>query len=154
MSRVIRASVAVILAVFLFSGTAMADDQFGLGIMVGEPTGFNGKYFIDKYNALDAAFGWSLDSDHDFHIHADYLYHIYSLIDSGTGETPVFLGLGARAVFRDDKDNKAGFRFPLGVEHFFKSVPFDVFVEIVPIYNVAPDTELDWAGAIGARFFF
>jgi hypothetical protein len=154
MIRVIKGFVALILIFSLFTGTALADDQFGLGVMLGEPTGINGKYFIDKYNALDAAFGWSLNSDHDFHIHADYLYHIYSLIDFGTGETPVFLGLGARAVFRDDKDNKAGFRFPLGVEHFFKSVPFDVFVEIVPIFNVAPDTELDWEGAIGARIYF
>ena len=48
MIRVIKASVAVILTVFLFSGTAVADDQFGLGIMLGEPTGINGKYFIEK----------------------------------------------------------------------------------------------------------
>ena len=154
MIRVLKCSVAMILTFLLFFGNAMADDQFGLGVMVGEPTGINGKYFIDRYNALDVAFGWSLSSDHDFHLHADYLYHIYSLIDFDMGETPLFLGIGARAVFRDDKDNKAGFRFPLGVEHLFKSAPFDVFVEIVPIFNVAPDTELDWEGVIGARFFF
>lgn len=154
MVKIIKASVALILAILLFSGTAMADDQFGLGIMLGEPTGVNGKYFIDKYNALDAAFGWSPFGDNDFHIHADYLYHIYSLTDSGMGEAPVYFGLGARAVFRNDKDNQAGFRFPVGVDHLFTSVPFDVFVEIVPILNVAPDTDFDLEGVVGARFFF
>jgi hypothetical protein len=145
MIKILRGSVVVIIAVLLFSGSAMADEQFGLGITVGVPTGVNGKYFIDKYNALDAGFGWSLDS---------YLYHIYSLIDSGAGETPIYLGVGSRAVFRDNKDNKAGFRFPLGVEHLFKSAPFDVFAEIVPIFNVSPDTEFDLEGAVGARFYF
>ncbi|MCG6918974.1 MAG: hypothetical protein LJE89_15685 [Deltaproteobacteria bacterium] len=154
MIKIVKGIMIVSITVLLLLGTATADEQFGLGITLGVPTGLNGKYFLDKYNALDAGFGWSPDSDHDFHIYADYLYHIYSLIDSGTGETPIYLGVGTRAVFRDHKDNKAGFRFPLGVEHLFKSVPFDVFAEIVPIFNVSPDTEFDMEGAVGARFYF
>jgi len=152
--KILRGSLVLITTVLLFSGAVMAEEQFGLGITLGAPTGVNGKYFIDKYNALDAGFGWSADSDHDFHIYADYLYHIYSLIDFGAGETPIYLGLGTRAVFRDHKDNKAGFRFPLGVDHLFKAVPFDVFAEIVPIFNVSPDTEFDLEGFVGARFYF
>jgi hypothetical protein len=154
MSKILRGSVVVIMTVLLFSGTAMADEQFGLGITLGVPTGGNGKYFIDKYNALNGGFGWSPDSDHDFHIYADYLYHIYSLINSGSGETPIYLGVGTRAVFRDHQDNKAGFRFPLGVEHLFKSAPLGVFAEIVPVFNVSPDTEFDLEGVVGARFYF
>ena len=154
MIKTLKGFTLVIITVLLLSGTAMAEEQFGLGITVGVPTGLNGKYFIDKYNALDVGFGWSPDSDHDFHLYADYLYHIYSLIDAGSGATPIYLGVGARAVFRDNKDNKAGFRFPLGVEHLFKSVPFDVFAEIVPIFNVSPDTEFDMEGVVGARFYF
>jgi hypothetical protein len=154
MVKILRSSVVVIMMVLLFSGTGMAEEQFGLGITLGVPTGVNGKYFLDKYNALDAGFGWSVDSDHDFHLYADYLYHIYSLINSGTGETPIYLGVGARAVFRDHRDNKAGFRFPLGVEHLFKSVPFGFFAEIDPIFNVSPDTKFNLEGVVGARFYF
>ena len=154
MIKILRGSVVVMMTVFLFSGTAMAEEQFGLGVTVGVPTGVNGKYFLDKYNALDVGFGWSPDSDHDFHIYADYLYHIYSLINSGSGETPIYLGVGTRAVFRDHKDNKAGFRFPLGVEHLFKSAPFGVFAEIVPIFNVAPDSKFNLEGVVGARLYF
>lgn len=154
MIKILRGSLVVIVTVLLLCETAMAENQFGLGITLGVPAGANGKYFIDKYNAVDAGFGWSPDSDHDFHIYADYLYHIYSLIDAASGETPIYLGVGTRAVFRDDKDNKAGFRFPLGVDHLFKSVPFDVFAEIVPVFNVSPDTEFDLEGLVGARFSF
>ena len=154
MIKILKGSVVVIMTVLLFSGAAMADEQFGLGITLGVPTGGNGKYFLDKYNALDAGFGWSPDSDNDFHIYADYLYHFYSLINAGAGETPIYLGVGTRAVFRDKKDNKAGFRFPLGVEHLFRSAPFGVFAEIVPIFNVSPDTEFDMEGVVGARFYF
>ena len=154
MSKILRGSVVVIVMVLLLSGTGMADEQFGLGITLGVPTGVNGKYFLDKYNALDLGFGWSPDSDHDFHIYADYLYHIYSLIDAGSGETPIYIGVGTRAVFRDHQDNKAGFRFPLGVEHLFKSTPFDVFAEIVPIFNVSPEAKFNLEGVVGARFYF
>ena len=154
MIKILRRSVVFIMTVLLFSGAATAEEQFGLGVTVGVPTGVNGKYFLDKYNALDAGFGWSVDSDHDFHIYADYLYHFYSLINAGAGETPIYLGVGTRAVFRDHKDNKAGFRFPLGVEHLFKSAPFGVFAEIVPIFNVAPDSKFNLEGVVGARLYF
>jgi hypothetical protein len=154
MSKIIRGSAVVIISFLLLYGTAMAQDQLGLGVTLGEPTGVNGKYFLDKYNALDLGFGWTLDSDHDFHLYADYLYHIYSLIDSGSGETPVYFGVGARVVFRDHKDNKAGFRFPLGLEHLFESVSLSVFGEIVPIFNVSPNARFNLEGVVGARFYF
>ena len=154
MIKILRGSAVVIMIVLLLSGTGIAEEQFGLGVTLGLPTGVNGKYFIDKYNALDGGFGWSPDSDHDFHIYADYLYHFYSLIDSGDGETPIYIGVGARAVFRDHQDNKAGFRFPLGVEHLFKSAPFGVFAEVVPIFNVSPDAKFNLEGVVGARFYF
>jgi hypothetical protein len=154
MIKIMRGSAVVIITFLLLYGTAMADEQFGLGVTLGVPTGVNGKYFLDKYNALDGGFGWTPDSDHDFHLYADYLYHFYSLIDSGSGETPIYLGVGARVVFRDHKDNKAGFRFPLGVEHLFESVSLGVFGEIVPIFNVSPNARFNMEGVVGARFYF
>ena len=146
---------AAIITVFCFSGIAMADQgRFGLGLMLGEPTGVNAKYFIDKYNAITGGFGWSLTGDHDFHLQADYLYHVYTLIHTDSGEAPVYFGVGARVLFRDNKDNKAGIRIPVGVDYIFANSPFDVFVEIVPVVDLSPDTDFDLEGVIGARFFF
>ena len=147
--------IAAIIILFCFSGLAMADQgRFGLGLMLGEPTGVNAKYFVDRHNAIDAGFGWSLTDDHDFHLYTDYLYHVYSLIHSESGEAPIYFGLGARILFRDNKDNKAGIRIPLGLDYLFGNSPFDVFAEIVPIVDLSPDTDLDVEGVIGARFFF
>jgi hypothetical protein len=154
MIKIMRGSAVVITTFLLLYGNALAQEQFGLGVTLGVPTGVNGKYFLDKYNALDAGFGWTLDSDHDFHLYADYLYHFYSLIDSGSGETPIYLGVGARVVFRDHKDNKAGFRFPLGLEHLFESVSLSVFGEIAPIFNVSPNARFNLEGVVGARYYF
>lgn len=146
---------AVIFIIFVFSGTSMAQmERFGLGVMLGEPTGMNAKYFIDKNHGLDAAFGWSLGGDNDFHLHGDYLYHIYSLFHVEDAELPVYLGLGGRLLLRDDRDNKAGVRFPLGLDYIFTGAPFDIFAEVVPILDLAPDTDFDLEGAIGARFYF
>ena len=147
--------IAVIITVFCFSGIALADQgRFGLGLMLGEPTGVNAKYFIDRHNAIEAGFGWSLTGDNDFHLQADYKYHVYSLIHTDSGEAPVYFGVGARILFRDNKDNKAGIRFPVGVDYIFGNSPFDVFAEIVPILDLSPDTDFDLGGVIGARYFF
>lgn len=147
--------IAAIITVFCFSAVAMADQaRFGLGLIVGEPTGVNAKYFIDRHNAIDAGFGWSLTGDHDFHLYGDYLYHVYSLIHTDSGEAPFYFGVGGRVLIRDDKDNKAGIRIPVGLNYIFNNLPIDVFCEIVPILNVSPDTEFDLEGGVGARYYF
>ena len=150
-----KSLIAAIITIFWFSGIAMADQgRFGLGLMLGEPTGVNAKYFIDKYNAIDGGFGWTLDSDHDFHLHADYLYHFYSLLHTESGEAPIYFGVGARVVFRDDKDNNAGVRIPVGLDYIFNNLPIDVFFEIVPIVDLSTDTDFDLEGAVEARYYF
>ena len=54
----------------------------------------------------------------------------------------------------EDDDTKVGIRIPLGVDYIFAESPFDVFVEIAPILNLVPETEFDWSGGVGARFWF
>ena len=76
---------------------------------------------MDKHNAIDGGFGWSLNSDNDFHLYADYLYHVYFLTDVGEGDLPFYFGVGGRFVFRDDKDNQAGIRVPVGLNYIFTS---------------------------------
>ena len=40
------------------------------------------------------------------------------------------------------------------LNYIFETSPFDVFLEVVPVLDLAPDTEFDFNAAIGARFFF
>jgi hypothetical protein len=74
-------------------------------------------------------------------------------IDTGD-QLPLFFGVGLRAVFREDAKDVVGIRFPVGLDYIWANYPFDVFLELVPILDVAPDTDFDLEGAIGARFWF
>ncbi len=143
------------------SANGFAEDRFGLGVIVGEPTGLSLKYWLDDDHAIDGAAAWSFSGNDSFQLHADYLWHNYDLIDSGTlsGKLPVYYGVGARLKFKDDDrhhddDAAFGIRVPLGISYLFADAPFDLFAEIVPILDLTPDTDLELNAAIGVRFYF
>jgi len=140
----------------LVSGTETqaAGGNFGLGIIVGEPTGLSGKLFVSNTNAIDGAVAWSFGNDTEFHLQMDYLYHFRSVIKVNTGKMPLFAGLGGRFKFRDGADNKFGARIPVGLAYHFADAPFDIFVELVPVLELTPSTDFVMEGAIGGRFYF
>lgn len=151
----LKYSLTVFSLICIFCSVALAEGgPFGLGIILGEPTGISGKFHLSKTNAIDGALAWSLQDDNDLHLHGDYLYHNYSWIITDTGELPVYFGIGGRIKLREKHDDEIGIRFPVGLAYIFEEAPFDIFVEVVPIMNLAPDTDFDLNAAIGGRFFF
>ncbi len=153
---------ALVAVLLLVSAAAPASAQqsqnkrVGVGFIVGEPTGIDLKMFMNRTNALEFALAWSLSDENDLHLQGDYLWHRYDLIDlNNSDEMPLFFGVGARVIFREDpRDDIVGVRFPVGLDYIFANYPFDIFVEIVPILDLAPDTDFDLEGALGARFWF
>ena len=131
-----------------------AGGPFGLGIIVGEPTGVSGKLFLSTQNAIDGAVAWSLDGDNDLHLQGDYLYHWYDVISVKKGRLPIYAGIGGRIAFRENRDDNVGLRIPVGLTYLFDGAPFDVFAEVVPVLDIAPDTDFDLEGAIGGRYYF
>lgn len=148
--------IIVAAAVLAFAATAESARRgpFGLGIIVGEPTGLNGKLFINGSNAIEAAVAWSLRGDNDLHVQVDYLYHRYRALRVESGRLPLFFGLGGRVALRENRDDLVGIRIPVGLAYEFEDAPFDVFVQIVPLLELIPDTEFELEGALGARFWF
>lgn len=140
--------------VVLHTRPATAADRVGLGIIVGEPTGVSLKIGRTGRNAIDFGFAWSLQDDNDLHIHGDWLYHDFDLISVERGSLPLYFGIGGRVKFRENRDDDIGVRFPVGLSYIFESSPFDVFLEVVPVLDLAPDTEFDFNAALGGRFFF
>ncbi len=130
-----------------------AGANMGIGIMAGEPTGFSFTRWNDGDTAIDAATGWSL-SDNNFYVHCDYLWHRTIEDEKIGGTAPLYYGIGARMILRDDKDSEFGVRIPIGLDWLFDNGRFDVFVEIAPIFNVIPETDFDLSGGVGARFYF
>lgn len=153
----VGAIAAVVLAVVLSPMTAHAQrtgGPFGMGIIIGEPTGLDLKYFVSGSNAIEGAVAWSLSGRNNLHLQAEYLYHRYDLIKVEKGRLPLFFGVGGRVEFREHADDLVGIRIPVGLAYEFDNAPFDVFGELVPLLDLAPDTDFDLEGAIGARFYF
>jgi hypothetical protein len=123
----------------------------GVGIIVGDKTGFSLKKWMSDRSAADFAIGWSIAEPQFLFLHADYLYH-FDLADPGKGRLPFYIGIGGLATFASDIE--LGIRIPLGVEYIFEDTPLGVFAEIVPRMNLTPATVLKIGGGAGIRFYF
>src|SRR5262245_3579462 len=136
----------MIIAGCFTSPALAANGPLGLGVILGEPTGLSGKYWIDAQRkaAVDVGAAWSLSGDNDFHLHGDYLFHNYSILQDAlqvrTGKLPLYFGVGARVQFRENRDDKVGIRIPVGLSYLVEGAPLELFGELAPVVDVAPDT--------------
>lgn len=125
----------------------------GLGIILGEPTGISLKYWTDKTTAFDAAVAWSVGKNGGMHFHGDYLWHNFNLINVGNNQLPVYYGIGFTFGAGGD-DPRVGVRGVAGLAYLVTSIPLDIFLELVPVFELSPSTGLGFNGAIGVRYFF
>lgn len=138
---------------FGFPTLSLAQERgFGLGVMIGEPTGISGKAWVSRTRAIDAGMAWSFRRKGKFHLHADHVWHFPHKIRSPQ-RFIFYAGVGGRlAVGRGD--GIFGIRIPLGVLWLPRGAPLDVFLELAPIVDLIKETELSANGGIGVRFFF
>jgi len=147
---------ALVILSFVINARAQ-ESGLGVGIMIGEPSGLSFKKWINNSNAIDAGLGWSFTEDGSIHFHADYLYHNYDLIKFSDAKAPLYFGIGGRFKVKNDKKsvgNSIGVRIPVGVSYQFTTAPFDVFLEVVPILDLSPDTRVSFNSALGVRYYF
>lgn len=126
-------------------------DNFGIGIMIGEPTGLSIKSWNGDQTAFNIGATWSLAEREAIHLHGDFLMHSW-FDDVETGRLAFYYGIGGRIIFSDEA--QAGVRVPLGLNYVFPEIPFDLFVEAVPILDLTPDIEFAGNGAVGIRYYF
>ncbi len=128
----------------------------GIGIIAGEPTGLSMKTWLNNSSAVDAGLGWSFVNEGSLHIHADYLYH-FGGIDVSSGNLPFYLGVGGRIKIKNNdnknSDSKIGIRVPVGITYIPSSIPIDLFLEVVPILDLTPKSDLEFNAAIGIRYY-
>jgi hypothetical protein len=144
--------------------------NFGLGLIIGSPTGVSLKYYFSKGHAVDGAIGLTTIGNNGLQVHADYLWHPWVLAAEPSFDLAVYLGIGARLLDHDrgrgrDDDFHIGARGPVGlVFDFLKSgVPLDVFVEVALVLDFViggddgddhDSVDLDLNAGIGARYYF
>lgn len=171
-----RRLVLAALALIALLGSARADDDepkgekgrpvdkgtFGVGIILGEPTGVCAKLYLKDDQALQAAIG-SAFINGGFQIHVDYVFHPWILQDKDSFVLPVYLGPGVRfidyyAATGGSSHVAIGLRAVAGLLFDFKNVPLDAFLEIAgaPEYDFGKGKGFDVqfnAGA-GVRYYF
>ncbi len=128
------------------------DHGFGMGIILGEPTGLSAKLWTSGDNAFDFAAAWSFKGDGSLLLQADYVWHFFNLMPVSPGKLPLYIGIGGRVVLADDP--RFGIRIPIGIDYLFADAPIDVFLELVPILDLSPETDFGVGGGIGIRYWF
>jgi hypothetical protein len=126
----------------------------GAGVIVGEPTGFSIKGWLNETTAIDGALAWSFEGNSSFHAHATYLWHNFSLFPVDRGALPGYFGVGARYRSMDRGSDRLGIRVPFGLAYHFDNLPLEAFGEIAPILDFSPKTDLQLNAAIGLRYYF
>lgn len=143
----------ILITAFALNQTFAEDKNFGLGIILGEPTGISFKSWHNKNIAYDGAIAWSLGGKDDaLHIHLDYLIHNFRKFKVEEGKLAFYYGIGGRIKLEDK--SRLGVRVPLGFSYVPEEIPIDVFFEIVPVFDLVPETDLGLNGAIGCRYYF
>jgi hypothetical protein len=125
---------------------------FGIGLILGEPTGITLKYWFDNTSAVDMAFAWSFEGKTSFRIHGDYLYHFKGVFNVPGGD--LFPYLGAGLCVNISENPVIGIRVPLGLEYFLGAIPLEIFLELVPVVNIYPATRLGGNAGLGLRYYF
>jgi len=151
------------------SSAFAANQKFGLGIVLGEPSGLTGKVWSDHRAAID--FGLAFAFDDYILMYADYLHHFPGAFGSSSpfvAQLNPYLGIGAIVAFDTNNNFNAnrrffssgsgsvglGARIPLGIEWRPSHPTIGVFVELVPGLAILPATDGLVEGGVGVRYYF
>ena len=159
-------SAVIVLCLFLVVQWSVAQDRhFGLGVIIGEPTGISAKLWTSTVNAFDFGLGWSIGGDRigkykgnydgggRVHFHMDYLWHAFDAIHSSQ-RFPLYYGFGGRFNSGAGYDGSAAVRGVFGIAWLPHETPIDVFLEIVPSLQLMSSTGFSMDAGIGVRYFF
>lgn len=133
--------------------------NFGLGLIVGLPTGLSGKLWVDRVNAWDFAlgsFGYNGERNLGFGgfiAHADYLWHRYGVFGEAGSEAaeqvPLYFGVGGVVA-----TPFIGARAVAGIT-YISVQPFDFFVELAPTVVFGPNGSFGGIDlGLGGRYYF
>jgi hypothetical protein len=127
---------------------------FGIGVILGAPTGLSMKYWLSNVTAVDLGAAWSFQNPGSFQLNSDFLFHKFDLFPIKNGELPLYFGAGGSLDIPTQGDTRFGLRLPVGIAYEFRDMPIEVFAEVAPIVDLTPATQLRWNGGVGVRFYF
>ena len=147
---------------FAMPAALRAQGKFGLGLIVGDPTGFSWKYRMGL-NALDGAVGFSPVDN--FRVHVDYLWVAHPFTEqhlsltyavglaAGFGRTEEIETRNGDTFFSRDEPTGAGIRGPIGLNYMIPRSPVELTLELAPILIFSPDGGFGFDGGFAVRFY-
>ncbi len=147
-----KTKTAFLFFLFTFVTLSAQEKGFGAGVILGAPTGVALKYWINNSNAFAGGVAYSFFSSHTgVSLHVNYLSHAKKFKIQRQTFLPYY-GFGGKTCFSEK--TSLGARGVLGVSWLYKKRPVDVFLEVAPIFNLLPATDISFDVALGARYFF
>ena len=133
-----------------------AHADIGLGLFLGEPTGFDLKVGLGHRSGLDILFGFTTFRDNrNGYGHVTYL--VTPLIAQGDAVTvPIRIGLGA-LLFGPGDDLSFGVRAPFELGLRMRSAPIEFYGELaLALLFIDPENDFraDLQGGLGFRLYF
>lgn len=144
--------ICLTMTLVLAQAAAASDkDGFGLGPVLGEPTGLNAQFFWDRSAAVDFTGAWSWNEW--ILLSADF--QMYDFFLDMPREWKWYYGGGAYLSLANDdhSDNSFGVRVPVGLKYHFPYTIIDVWGEVAPGVELAPTTRGSLQGGIGLTFW-
>ncbi len=148
----------VYLCFFVSLNAEARDRRFGAGIILGEPTGFTGKYYFTENMFGDVILSWSFIDD-SFVMIGDAGFDLFEIdADTSSADLPVYIGVGGKLGLDQGGANSGSTEFvvrvPVGLAAQFHKHPVEVFFEVAPGVGLAPATRFDITGGVGVRYYF
>ena len=152
--------IAVVIGLCGLSAVVNADAparRIGIGVVAGEPSGLSLKINFTDQHSIQSHLAYSFDDDEAerMQLTLDYLAHQDPKADGTIAGMRGYAGIGVLYKFEDGGTEELwGGRVPLGIVWETADLPVEVFIELVPVINLSPETEFDWNAGIGFRFVF
>lgn len=166
MKKIILFTLLIVLFSISLNAQGPRGKDFGFGIILGDPTGLTGKFWIDRENAVAFSVGNSYFGS--LRLTGDYLWHFDAFkskvlsLYAGPG---LVLGIGENSgwvynhkgkeywYYEKDNNFRAGVRGVFGLNIIPKNTPLEFFVELGVLVGVVPAFGSSAEGAIGIRFY-
>lgn len=140
-----------LLAAGLTPAAAQNSGAIGAGVIIGNPNGLTGKFWLSEGQALDLGLGFS----DNVSIYGDYLWHSWSVFPQpAEGKLPGYLGLGVQIGDSSRHDTGLGLRAVAGIAYWLPRNPVEIFLEVVPVLQLSEDSGLHLNAGLGVRYYF
>lgn len=142
---------------------------WGLGAVVGSPTGLSANYFLSESRTIHTTLAYDLSGDDDLELASHYTWRKADDLNFEKFKMGWFYGAGAMLTFRgdhdhshpnnqvhnhDDDDIDFGPSGTIGIFHEFTEVPLEIFLKGNLTLNLIEDTDVDADAMIGLHYNF